>query len=301
MEFKFEKLKAKHYPLVKPYFLLRPTMCCEGQFENQYIWKDYYGTQFCLFDKGLLWLQNIYKRPATMMPLCKPEDLKEGFDLIQDYFDHVLHAKLEMYLVDEDALAILNLDESLYEITEDRESFDYLYDGDKLRTLSGKKYHKKKNHLNSFLKEYDGRYEYKKLTCEQTDEVMDFLKRWKDAKDSEDEFNRLDNESLGIKNLLDNCPILRTKMAGVYIDGVLQSFTAGSYNEAKELAVIHLEKASEEFRGLYPFINQQFLLHEFPEAKFVNREDDMGLESLRKAKESYRPIDLIKKYKITQK
>ena len=68
-----------------------------------------------------------------------------------------------------------------------------------------------------------------------------------------------------------------------------------------DMAVIHIEKANPEIRGLYQFINQQFLIHEFPEAVLVNREDDMGLEGLRQAKMSYNPIGFARKYKIVQK
>ena len=57
------------------------------------------------------------------------------------------------------------------------------------------------------------------------------------------------------------------------------------------MAVIHIEKENPEINGLYQFINQQFLIEEFPEAELVNREDDMGLEGLRKAKMTYYPPD----------
>ena len=67
------------------------------------------------------------------------------------------------------------------------------------------------------------------------------------------------------------------------------------------MAVIHIEKANSEFRGLYQFINQQFLIHEFPDAVLVNREDDVGLEGLRKSKMSYNPIGFARKFMVEQK
>lgn len=66
------------------------------------------------------------------------------------------------------------------------------------------------------------------------------------------------------------------------------------------MAIIHIEKANPEIRGLYPFINQQFIINAFPEALIVNREDDLGIEGLRKAKLSYEPIDYVKKYRVEQ-
>ena len=91
-------------------------------------------------------------------------------------------------------------------------------------------------------------------------------------------------------------------MAGVYIDGKLEAFTIGSYNEFEKMAVIHIEKANPEINGLYQFINREFLVRAFPEEMMlVNREDDVGMEGLRRAKMSYNPIDFARKYSIEQK
>ena len=89
-------------------------------------------------------------------------------------------------------------------------------------------------------------------------------------------------------------------MGGVYVDDKLEAFTIGSYNSFEDMAVIHIEKANPEIRGLYQFINQQFLLHEFPEVPLINREDDLGIEGLRKAKMSYSPLDFARKYEVRQ-
>lgn len=75
----------------------------------------------------------------------------------------------------------------------------------------------------------------------------------------------------------------------------------GSYNSREKMAVIHIEKANPEFNGLYQFINQQFLVHEFPEAVLVNREDDVGIPGLRKSKMSYNPIGFARKFMVEQK
>ena len=70
-------------------------------------------------------------------------------------------------------------------------------------------------------------------------------------------------------------------MEQLTIDGELQAFSLGVYGKVEKMAVIHVEKANPDIRGLYPMICQQFLCHEFPDAELVNREDDMGLEGLR--------------------
>ena len=78
----------------------------------------------------------------------------------------MLKIPFKIYLADEEAVDYLKLRESEdFTVTEQEDLKDYLYDGEALRRLSGKKLHKKKNHLNSFLKEYEGRYEYRRLCC----------------------------------------------------------------------------------------------------------------------------------------
>lgn len=89
-------------------------------------------------------------------------------------------------------------------------------------------------------------------------------------------------------------------MGGIYIDGKLEAFSIGSYNPVEDMAVIHIEKANPDIPGLYQAMNQQFLLGEFPEVTWVNREDDLGLPGLRKAKMSYNPADFARKYRVKQ-
>ena len=84
------------------------------------------------------------------------------------------------------------------------------------------------------------------------------------------------------------------------MDDALEAFSIGSYNAREKMAIIHIEKANPEMRGLYQLINQQFLIHAFPEAELVNREDDMGLPGLRQAKMSYAPIGFARKFRIRQ-
>lgn len=111
----------------------------------------------------------------------------------------------------------------------------------------------------------------------------------------------LDPEVEGIHEILKNCSDLNVRMGGVYVDGKLQAFTIGTFNSLENMAIIHIEKANPEMRGLYQFINQQFLINEFPDVTLVNREDDLGLEGLRKAKMSYNPVGFARKYYVEQK
>lgn len=298
-----KELEPQDYHTLLPYFKMRYSHTCENILVSNFMWKDYYHTRYIRDERGLIWIMDIDGKPGTMVPLCAPEDLPHYFEVAQAYFNEVLHTDLILYLADKEAVDILNLDPAYYEVTADRRYFDYIYDAQKLMTFSGKAYHKKKNHINAFKKAYEGRYEYRSMECgcRYREEIMAFLKKWETERNIEDAYHRVDYELNGIDYLLTNCSYLDYKMGGIYIDGNLEAFSLGVYGKAERMAVIHVEKANPEIRGLYPFICQQFLLHEFPDALLVNREDDMGLEGLRKSKLSYNPIYLEEKYEIRQK
>ncbi len=301
METELIKLKASDYGKIKPYFELRDFSTCEGMILDTYLWNEYYDTKYFINEKGLMWVFSANGQYFTGTPMCKKEDLKSCFKVIREYFNNVLNQKLVFLLADEMAVSELELSEEDFEITECRDYFDYIYDAQKLKTLSGKKYHKKKNHVNAFLKEYEGRYEYKTIDCSNQSDIVEFLDKWNEEKVSEDIYNRLKYEKAGINNVLRDCRFIERNMCGIYIDGKLEAFSIGSYAKTQKMAVIHIEKANPNIRGLYNFINQQFLIHAFPDAEIVNREDDMGIEGLRKAKMSYNPIRLVEKYNIIEK
>ena len=297
----FQRFTVKEYSRLEPYFHLRVGRACEEQILSQYIWKELYDTSICIEEEVAYLRIKSGTKYYYFLPFCKEEKLSYYLSKLKSYVNETLNDKLRLYLVEEKYLESLDLREEEYNIVTNVDWEDYVYDYEKLAKLSGKKYHKKKNHVNAFLKQYEGRYEYATLTIEHKQEIEEFLIGWYENKVSEDAYMRLDNEAEGLKRVLNHLSQIKPIMAGIYIDGVLQAFTMGSYNKDQQMAMIHIEKANDKIRGLYPFINQQFLLHEMEGCKYVNREDDMGLLSLRKAKESYHPIEKVKKYMVIQR
>lgn len=300
MTLEFTEITAQDMPILVPYYTMRPNRTCDSVFLESFIWKDFYHVRYAIWEnRAVLWLMENNGQYFSAMPLCREEDLNDAFKAIEAYFNEELGIPLVIHLADEAAVSFLNLPETKYFVQEQEASRDYLYLGDALRTLSGRKLHKKKNRVNVFLRQYEGRFEYRKLTCDSRDDVWKFLDHWRLQKGEEVE-EHLDFEIRGIHDILKNCCALDIHMGGIYIDGHLEAFSIGSYNPLEKMAVIHIEKANPEINGLYQVINQQFLINEFPEAWWVNREDDMGLEGLRKAKMSYNPADFAKKYLVEQ-
>lgn len=300
MNLEFKPIEATDLIKITPFVGLRPNKACDSVALDSFLWREYYHVQFAISGgKAVQWLMELDGEPYSAMPLCRQEDLESSFCEIVDYFNQVLKKPLRIYLADEEAVQYLNLDPARFEVKEQEDLKDYLYDGEALRTLAGKKLHKKKNNYNAFVKAYEGRIEYRKLCCSDREDVWKFLDFWRQQK-GDDVEEHLDYEVRGIHDILKNCSEMAVEMGGVYVDGRMEAFTIGSLNPLENMAVIHIEKANPEMRGLYQYINREFLVHAFPDVALVNREDDMGLEGLRKAKMSYNPIAFARKYSVTQ-
>lgn len=300
MDLQFKKLEAEDVEMLTKFYGRRRDQTCDSVILDSFLWARYYNVAFVVRDdRALLWTLQVEGERYASLPVCAMEDMPKYFKELEQYFNETLHQPLQIYLADEQAVEYLSLPSDAYRVEELPDAKDYLYSAEKLKNLSGKKLHKKKNHLNSFLKEYEGRFEYRTICCSDRDDIWKFLDRWREQKGQEVD-DHLDPEVEGIHEILNNCSMFDVRMGGIYVDGKLEAFSIGSYNYVEHMAIIHIEKANPEIRGLYQYINQQFLLHEFPEAEIVNREDDMGLPGLRRAKESYDPIGFARKFRITQ-
>ena len=285
-------------------YALRNNKTCDSTVLDTYIWKNLYNTQIYLEDEAALILMKDDKGYFAAMPYCSSENLPKYFELLREYFHEELHSPLRIDLADEDALTTLGLfDDPEFSIEDEFDLKDYLYDAEELRTLAGKKFQKKRNLVNKFMKEYDGRWKYKTMCCVDEYFLEEFMKKWVETRLSEgvDSKDTLITEKDGVIDILRNCDKVTFRVGGIFIDEMLEAFTIGSYNSREKMAVISIEKGNSEIPGIYQVINQQFLLNSYEDAKFVNREDDMGIEGLRQAKESYNPIGFAKKYKVYEK
>ena len=301
----FSVLRAEDSKHIAPYFYRRPNRTCDSCALDSYLWREYCDIMVAEEeDKALFLLMDREGEKYTAMPYCDEEDLPIYFQRIEEYFNQVLNQPLKIYLADEEAVKFLKLEENPRYLVKEEEDFkDYLYDAEELRTLPGKRFHKKKNLVNKFKREYEVRWEYRSICCSEKVVVWEFLDRWYQSRVKEEGNGEdtLEYEIKGIHEVLQNCMSIDHYIGGIFIDGRLEAFSIGAYNPREEMASISIEKGNPEIPGIYQVINQEFLLHEFPQAKLVNREDDMGLAGLRKAKESYNPIDFARKYMVVQK
>ncbi len=298
------------------FFYIRPNKTYDSVPLDCISYSELVSSKVCtLDDRCLIMIDTEDEVPSGCIPFCTEKELYYYFKLQERYFNEVLKAPFCAALADFEGVEYLKktgaLDE--YEITENKEIFDYIYKGDDLRELPGKMFSKKRNRISKFCRDYDGRFEYKTLGYENRDEIISFLKKWDEQKTVEDKNVYCLNMDIGadktleidvsgvIKMLKSSSLMSKVKAGGIYVDKKLSAFSLGAYNPLEKMAVIEVEKANAEMEGLYQLINREFLIHEFPEAELVNREDDVGLSGLRQSKMSYNPIMFARRYKLYQK
>ena len=178
-----------------------------------------------------------------------------------------------------------------------RGSSDYVYLREDLVTLSGKKYHGKRNHISRFLRENGERYAYLPLQEQHIPEVLQLNALYSVCKGGECQ-NCLICEKEANTRVIANMETLGCIGAMIQIDGEIKAYTVGQMLN-NDTAIIHIEKADRSIKGLYPMINREFCKHAFPEATYINREEDMDIAGLRKAKLSYHPVRMEDKYNLT--
>lgn len=189
------------------------------------------------------------------------------------------------------------VDRKAYRIVEDPENHDYVYLTEDLIKLPGNRYHRKKNHLNKFLKHFQ--FEYRSLDQIPTQAFLELQEDWCELKSCV-ENPGLFYEDRAIYEALTNSDSLGFQGGAILIDEKVEAFALGELLNS-DTAVIHVEKANPEIQGLYVAINQQFCEHAWSNVKYVNREQDLGLEGLRKAKLSYYPDHQVEKFFIVRK
>ena len=294
----FKNLTLEDKPTIDWYFREVQPRNSECTFTNMFIWRDCYEVQWAIVD-GLLIVkpgqmdESWILQPYGDYTKC---DLRSVFVQLDEYFSSQ-GMPFIMRAVTESFAQLLETEyPGLFYLEEERDLFDYTYLGEDLRELKGRKYHSKRNHLSNFRKNHPD-YVYEPMTENMVEEVWQYLEAWCGQKACSGSLDSgLHCEQKAIREALDHFEVLDYKGAVIRLDGKIAAFTLGEMLNDNTV-IIHVEKADGTITGLYGAINQEFLLHEWPTVQYVNREEDTGAEGLRKAKLSYHPVELIKKYK----
>ncbi len=182
-----------------------------------------------------------------------------------------------------------------YDFLPDRNNFEYIYRAIDLCTLKGKKYSSKRNHINKLTERHS--FEYRRYNKEDYENCIMLYQEWVKAKGGLTDSYQ--NEYKALKDALTYIDELGLVCGLLFVDGKLEAFSIGE-KFGDDMAIIHFEKANAAIQGTYALINREFVCHEWSDLEYINREEDMGLEGLRKAKLSYNPVFLNEKYTGTR-
>lgn len=266
----------------------------EYTFTNLFAFRDAYNFRVSLYKDILM----VLKDTAPVSMFC-PAGGTDAGDAIAEGFNYLKHSSGEPHFerIPESFVMAHLIDNERFIVVEERDHFDYIYDAAELIELKGRKFHDKKNKANKFRSTF--KYAYEVLTSDLIGECLEFEHYWCEARDC-GKYPGLQKERCAILTMLKNYDALDIKGGIIRVDGRIAALTMGE-KLSPDTMVIHIEKANSDIPGLYQVINQEFLMHEAADCRFVNREQDLGINGLRIAKMSYNPVRFIKKYRVSQR
>ena len=286
-------LTLKDKPLCDQLFTQFPPQISEFTFTNLFIWRHAYQIKISRL-QNFLCLLSEQGESSFFFPPIGEGDVIEYYQGFLQYLGRKVTLP-KIVRVPETGVTQIDWKTSGMTAELDRNQCDYVYLTQDLIELKGRKYHRKRNHIKQFQEKYS--YQYIPLTPEWISQCLQLEAEWCDLRHCEASPGLL-NESFAIKEAFTHFGELGVKGGTILINGKVEAFTMGDPLNP-ETVVIHIEKANPAYEGLYPTINQAFLEHQWSGYTYVNREQDLGEEGLRKAKESYFPHHLVNKYTIT--
>lgn len=287
----FKKIEICDKEKLLPFLRCADELTCELSFINLLIWQPLYNNCYCITD-DTLFLKSYDENIETFsLPFG---DINDG---IQKIVKHIGKFPTIWAQGGKRFDEFKSLYGNLYDIFESRNEFDYVYNSADLINLSGKKYHSKRNHISAFSRLYDWHYE--DVTPENIEKIKLCAKKWYGQYGAYID-EELKTEMRGIDIMLDNMELLEIQGGAIVVGDDVVAFTLGSVLN-NNVYNIHVEKAISGYETAYTVINQEFAKRNAEHFKYINREDDLGIEGLRRSKLSYKPEILLPKYICTKK
>ncbi len=282
-----EKNQIEEY---KKYYDYSCALGCDLNLLNAYLWRNEYNINFAVFDDTLI--KAYFKDDGSVWGYCMPtgKNIKGALEeIFADAFER--NSKPFIVMLTNGQRAMLeSMFPSRFSFVRSPENQDYIYLSEELATLRGKKFHAKRNHISRFYKTYsDTRYET--LDSSNKQDALKVVLEWY----AENGVNSEGNEEVrAVCEALDNMEEFKMQGAVIYVDGKPAAMTLGS-EISPDVFDVNFEKALRRYDGIYSVINNEFA-KTLTKYKYINREEDMGLEGLRKSKLSYNPVIILDRY-----
>jgi uncharacterized protein len=288
-------MKRPAYPDFKPvgledqdvfeeYLQASPSEVCELNFANIFMWKDPEHPSWTILNGSLCVLvEPDFEAPYFLPPV--------GGERLPETIAACLRHAPRLSRVPDSFVVRFGAG---FKVDEDPGNYDYAYLRQELAELKGKKFDGKRNRIRKFESTFA--HEYHPLTRADVPGCFRLLEDWFEEKRNGDPYMKA--ERVAIVQALASFDRLGLKGGVVKVGGRVEAFTMGGRLTA-DMAVIPIEIANPGLVGLAQWINREFVCREWADYTFINREQDMAIEGLRKAKLSYQPVRLVEKYNLT--
>jgi hypothetical protein len=264
-------------------------------FANLYVWRRHYGIQLCRLDDWLLVLLADHPRGACgLEPVGPPGRVTPTRHLLEWLGGPGGSPAPRLERVGAGCAEELRAAGG-FVVEATREHFDYVYSTRALIELEGKRFHAKRNHLRRFQREHRARY--LPYTPALRPACLAVAERWCGLRACAEDLS-LSGEWEAVRDLVEQAEALEVQGGALEVDGRVEAFALGDRLNART-AVVHVEKADPGVPGMYAAIHHEHLANTWAHCELVNREQDLGQEGLRRAKESYHPLRLEEKFRVS--
>lgn len=300
MEIEFKPITLNDKEVITSFTLPGDYRNCDFSFANMCSWRFLYDSEYALVE-GFLVIRFLIEdktRHAYMMPVGQGGDLKKVIGLLEKDALFYGHPLLLLGITPDASKELEAAMPGEFRYIPERNYFDYIYLREDLVNLIGKRYQPKRNHINKFKKLYP--YTYMPITPELVDECLELECKWYKANRTEEDREELSYERRSITYALQHFNELGLTGGAICQDHQIIAFSFGMPINHNTFGV-HIEKADTRYEGIYALINQEFAAHLPEQYTYINREEDLGIAGLRKAKLSYYPYELLEKNAAVKK
>ncbi len=282
----FKKLTLEDKQRIDELLKISDYQSCEYTFSNLFIWRNHYNTHFAIIEDCVVFRIEEQGEVSYSYP-AGGGNKKAVIEKLIESFGKELRL---VWITDETKLSLEESFTEAFEFTEHRENAEYIYNASDLIELKGKKYHAKRNHISKFNREADTNHRFEPFCSSNIEYCKKLYEEWLETKDGD-----YSVEKTALLECLNNYDALGLSGAMIRNNEGICAFTVGGRLNSNTF-VVHIEKGLDACDGAYAVINNYFAKYACAEYLYINREDDLGIEGLRRSKLSYYPAYLINKY-----
>lgn len=284
----FDSPKIEDVEWIRPIVAQAGCMGCEFAPAIMYLWEEKYKKQICRYEDFY-----IIKGSRDFSYPVGNGELKE---VLQAMLDYAKEQAMPFSVFGVTPKGIHDIEVAMpgvFSFVPQRAEWDYIYSVKNMVELKGKPFHSKRNHIAKFKRLYS--YEYEDISFENAAECLQMAEEWRSRNSTGANAGEYEDELKAIARALSSFQPLGLAGGLIRVEGRPVAFTIGEELNP-DLFVIHFEKANTEFDGAYAVMNHEFARRRLLCYKYINREEDLGIPGLRKAKLSYHPVLLLEKY-----